>query len=112
MHFSSLVNQNGQKFIAEMKAAGKEIYTWTVNDPDQMAQCIKWEIHTVMTDKPTVYLNLVKEIQEDNKKYEDKVIRSNWYTWQRMAYYTFMPKMTYVLEKRYLDRIEPLRLST
>ena len=38
--------------VAEMKANGRGLNVWTVNDEDAMRQCMKWDIRGLITNEP------------------------------------------------------------
>jgi glycerophosphoryl diester phosphodiesterase len=39
---------------------------WTVNDPEQMNQFMKWGVDAILTDRPDLALNLVKQYAQDD----------------------------------------------
>ena len=51
----------GQKFIQECWAAGKEVCVWTVNDPNEIKVAMQWGLRAILTDHVGAY----KEIREE-----------------------------------------------
>ena len=44
--------QKSDAAVAEMKANGRGLNVWTVNDEDAMRQCMKWDIRGLITNEP------------------------------------------------------------
>lgn len=61
INFSMLVGSEGQKFIADCRAAGKEVCVWTVNDPNEMRTAMTWGVQAILTDKVGLLTELKKE---------------------------------------------------
>jgi glycerophosphoryl diester phosphodiesterase len=57
-----LVGSEGQKFIADCRAAGKEVCVWTVNDPNEMRTAMTWGVQAILTDKVGLLTELKKEV--------------------------------------------------
>lgn len=62
INFSMLVGSEGQKFIADCRAAGKEVCVWTVNDPNEMRTAMTWGVQAILTDKVGLLTELKKEV--------------------------------------------------
>lgn len=62
MRFAMLVGEEGQKFVRDCRAAGKEVCVWTVNDPSEMKTAITWGVHAVLTDKVAAFVKLRAEV--------------------------------------------------
>ncbi len=54
----------GQAFLKDCRAAGKEICVWTLNDPSEMRVAMSWGVKAVLTDDIGTYINLRKEVSE------------------------------------------------
>ncbi|KAK4686292.1 phosphatidylglycerol phospholipase C, partial [Tremellales sp. Uapishka_1] len=63
--YEVLASSEGQKFRRECEAAGKEICCWTVNEKEEMRQCTRWGIKSVISDKPDLWRQVRKQIEED-----------------------------------------------
>ena len=46
----------GRDLISEIKDAGKQIFAWTVNSPDDMKRFSGWGVDGIITDNPRVLL--------------------------------------------------------
>ena len=46
------------RFRAECKAAGKQIMVWTVNDPAQMMEAVRWGVDAILTDVTKTWIDL------------------------------------------------------
>ena len=57
-----LVGSEGKAFLADARAAGKEVCVWTVNDPQQMRVAISWGIRAVLTDTVRAFVELKNEV--------------------------------------------------
>lgn len=53
-----LVSPAGRKLIRDAKADDRAIYSWTVNEKENMDWCIRKGLDGVITDEPKVYLDL------------------------------------------------------
>ncbi len=64
--YHQLASADGAKFRAECAAAGKEICTWTVNGREEMLQCARWGIYSIISDKPELWRDIKKELIADH----------------------------------------------
>jgi phosphatidylglycerol phospholipase C len=62
MYFPTLLSAEGEAFRRECAARGKKITVWTVNDPEEMKECLRWGVQAVITDKPDVTVGLVEKV--------------------------------------------------
>jgi len=62
LNFGMLVGAEGQAFLADARAAGKEVCVWTVNDPAEMKVAMTWGVKAILTDKVDVFINLKKQV--------------------------------------------------
>lgn len=60
--FAMLIGSDGQAFIRDCRAAGKEVCVWTVNDPNEMRTAIGWGVKAVLTDKVAAFVSLKREV--------------------------------------------------
>jgi len=51
-----------RRFIREAHAKNIAIEPWTVNDPELMRQYIKWGVDGIMTDRPDLMVDVLKEM--------------------------------------------------
>lgn len=56
--FGALATADGAKFRAECKAAGKQLMVWTVNEPEQMMEAVRWGVDAILTDVTKTWLDL------------------------------------------------------
>jgi phosphatidylglycerol phospholipase C len=61
-----MVGPFGNKFFNEIKAAGRSIFLWTVNDEESMKWAIMKDVDVVITDDPEKFLNVSKDYDEEN----------------------------------------------
>lgn len=55
-----MVGPFGNKFLRDIKAAGRSIFLWTVNDEEKMKWCVMKEVDGVITDDPLKFLDISK----------------------------------------------------
>jgi hypothetical protein len=60
--YEALADADGAAFRAECKKRNKEICVWTVNLKEEMKQCIKWGVKSVISDKPELWRLVRKEV--------------------------------------------------
>ncbi|ORX38944.1 PLC-like phosphodiesterase [Kockovaella imperatae] len=68
VYFEALASADGAAFRAECKAAGKWICSWTVNDKEEMRECVRWGIKSIISDKPALWREVKAEILADRAK--------------------------------------------
>ena len=51
-----------QRFIREAHAKNIAVEPWTVNDPELMKQYIEWGVDGIMTDRPDLMMQVLKEM--------------------------------------------------
>lgn len=56
----SMVGLIGNKFLRDVKAAGRSIFLWTVNDEERMKWCVMKGVDGVITDDPLKFLDVSK----------------------------------------------------
>lgn len=84
MYFASLVRAEGQEFMRDAQAAGKDIFVWTVNRPDEMVEATRWGVKAVLTDNTDLFQRLRSEMSTDfNATYARDVHPFfRWASWQ------------------------------
>ncbi|KAH8118424.1 PLC-like phosphodiesterase [Phellopilus nigrolimitatus] len=102
MGFAALQTWEGERFRKECKAAGKKLMVWTVNDPRQMMECIRWEVDAIITDVTKSYLSMRSSVEVDYAKVDSEYGRL--FLWTNMHYYTPLQlvtwrKLTLAMEK-------------
>lgn len=87
MYFASLMPAEGQDFIREVHAAGKDVMVWTVNRADEMVEATRWGVAAVLTDRTDEFKQLRREMSADFVATYHKYVGSTfrWATWR---YYT------------------------
>lgn len=102
MYFACLVGSDGQSFIEEAKAAGKDVYVWTVNRKDEMIEATRWGVKAVLTDKTALFQGLRKEMTNDfaTTRQEQVGLFFRWATWR----YYMLPQ--FVLQTLWMANIE------
>ncbi|KAF8969351.1 PLC-like phosphodiesterase [Flammula alnicola] len=86
MAFGALTTWDGQRFRAECKSAGKTLMVWTVNDPDQMMEAVRWEVNAIITDVTKTWLDLRSALQTDYEKIGSQYGRV--FLWTTFRFYT------------------------
>ncbi len=51
-----------KRFIREAHAKNLKVEPWTVNDPELMKQYIEWGVDGIMTDRPDLMIDVLKEM--------------------------------------------------
>ena len=63
----SLVAPWGRKFIHELQAHDRQVYSWTVNDEKNMDWCIRREMDGIVTDDIPKLLEMCKTFKKEKK---------------------------------------------
>ena len=53
---------DGQDFLKECRAAGKDICVWTVNHEDEMRVALSWGVKAILTDKVALLASIKNEV--------------------------------------------------
>lgn len=75
----------GTSFIREVKAKGRPLYVWTVNEQDMMKWSIKEELDGVITDDPKRFLEVCDEWEQGKRE-----IHISWGQWMMIAWINLM----------------------
>jgi hypothetical protein len=60
--YEALASADGARFRKECADAGKLICAWTVNSKEEMRQCARWGIMSIISDKPAQWKDIKKEV--------------------------------------------------
>lgn len=60
--YEALASADGARFRKECKEAGKSICAWTVNLSEEMRQCARWGIMSIISDKPDLWRRIKNEV--------------------------------------------------
>ncbi|KAH9833462.1 PLC-like phosphodiesterase [Rhodofomes roseus] len=85
LHFTQWTTRDGQRLLKECKAAGKTTMVWTVNNPLEMAEAIRWGIDVIMTDVPHILHALRRDLEADWNKTLARYPRT--FLWKHHRYY-------------------------
>ncbi|GJJ72580.1 phosphatidylglycerol phospholipase C [Entomortierella parvispora] len=92
INFMVLSTKEGRLFIKEMQAAGKQLLTWTVNDPVEAREAVRMGLDYIMTDRTKVLENVLREFETLGKDGVEKKYKESgevFNTWSRWSRYTF-----------------------
>lgn len=68
VYYHQLASADGARFRAECAAAGKEICTWTVNSREEMLNCARWGIYSIISDRPELWRTVKAELAADRAR--------------------------------------------
>jgi phosphatidylglycerol phospholipase C len=60
--YEALASPDGLRFRNECEVAGKGLCAWTVNGKEEMKECVRWGVKSVISDKPELWRGLKKEV--------------------------------------------------
>jgi len=101
--FGALTTADGEKFRAECKNSGKSLMVWTVNDPDQMMEAVRWGVNAIITDVTKTWLDLRSALQMDYEKIGSQHGRT--FLWTTWSFYTPIQLWLVRLERDWLESI-------
>ncbi|WWC97730.1 hypothetical protein V866_004615 [Kwoniella sp. B9012] len=102
--YETLASSDGARFRAECAAKGKSICAWTVNSEEEMRQCGRWGVKSVISDKPDLWRSIRKEIETDRVKALKPTIQSYILQFLNPRYYWFYHQRLAREETEYLER--------
>lgn len=102
MSFASLMTAEGQVFVRDAKAAGKLVTVWTVNDPTEMVEAVRWGLDGILTDNTALYLQLRKSLQTDFDHTASTYV-SRWFSWTNKRYWSWAQ---YLVQTRRLGLLQ------
>ncbi|CCM01748.1 uncharacterized protein FIBRA_03814 [Fibroporia radiculosa] len=91
MKFAVLTTADGEKFRRECKEAGKKIMVWTVNEPAQMVEAVRWGVDVILTDVTRTWLELRSALHVDYDKIAAQYSRM--FLWTSWSFYA--PALVY-----------------
>ncbi|KAL8766102.1 MAG: hypothetical protein Q9209_007000 [Squamulea sp. 1 TL-2023] len=81
----SLFGPGGSRFLRNVKAAGRPLFLWTVNDVDHMRWSIKHGADGVITDDPKLFLEVCEEWEHGKRE-----IHFTRKQWRQIVWINFM----------------------
>jgi len=102
MAFMALATKEGERFRQECKVAGKQMMVWTVNEPEQMMECIRWEADVVITDVPKTYLDLRASVEDNYAQIDAKMGRL--FLWTTWKYWTPFQMYLWRWQRSFLEK--------
>ena len=66
--FPLLMGPDGQEFLKECRAAGKDICVWTVNHEDEMRVALSWGVKAILTDKVALLSSIKNEVSHHHHR--------------------------------------------
>jgi len=95
----------GQKFLRDIKRAGRPIFLWTINDEEAMKWSIRKQVDGVITDDPKKYLDVCK-------KYKGEKPRMKWkQLGLTIVYQTLAVPMSLILRLKFGFRVDEKEIS-
>ncbi|CAL3972608.1 hypothetical protein PZA11_004319 [Diplocarpon coronariae] len=55
-----MIGPGGERFMKDVRKAGRSLFLWTINDDNSMRWCISKQVDGVITDDPKRYLEICK----------------------------------------------------
>ncbi|KAI0921195.1 hypothetical protein AcW2_006246 [Taiwanofungus camphoratus] len=110
MHFAGLSTVDGERFRKECKQAGKQIMVWTVNEPVQMVEAVRWGVDVILTDVTQTWLDLRSALRVDYDKIAAQ--HSRMFLWTSPIFYTPVQYFLCRVHRQYLEsNAGPLQLD-
>jgi len=103
MWFPGLVTADGEKFRHECKKAGKKLMVWTVNDPAEMMEAVRWGVDAILTDVTKTWLDMRAALDGDYDKVGARYKRS--FLWTGPLYYAAVQYGMLLMARRKLERV-------
>jgi glycerophosphoryl diester phosphodiesterase len=103
MWFPGLATADGEKFRRECKRAGKQLMVWTVNNPAEMMEAVRWGVDAILTDVPKTWLEMRAALNGDYDKVGAQYTRS--FLWTGPLYYSAVQYGLVLLAKRRMEKV-------
>jgi len=103
MWFPGLATVDGERFRRECKKAGKQLMVWTVNNPAEMMEAVRWEVDAIITDVTKTWLEMRTALNGDFNKVGAQYKRS--FLWTGPLYYSAVQYGFILLTRRRLEKI-------
>jgi len=98
MFFASLASIEGERFRNDARKAGKRIMVWTVNDPLQIIEAVRWNVAVIITDKPKDWVDLRNRLSDNT---ESSAQYGRTFLWTSPYYYRPTHLLfSYLIKKR------------
>ncbi|KAJ6515363.1 PLC-like phosphodiesterase, partial [Mycena sanguinolenta] len=101
--FAALTSADGQRFRQECKAGGKKIMVWTVNEPNQMMEAVRWEVDVILTDVTRTWLDLRTALHSDYEKIAARY--SRFFLWTSIRFYPPVRFIRAVVNREHLESV-------
>lgn len=93
--YEVLASKKGEEFREECKKLNKEICAWTVNGKEEMRECVRWGVKSIISDKPDQWRAIKKDILANRKAALKPTLttyvlpylqkKNYWFEYQRLA---------------------------
>jgi len=103
MWFPSLATVDGERFRHECKKSGKKLMVWTVNNPAEMMEAVRWGVDAILTDVTKTWLDMRAALDGDYDKVGAQYKRS--FLWTGPLYYAAVQYGLLLLARRKLERV-------
>lgn len=103
MPFAALADADGQSFIKEAHALGKRVFTWTVNDVEQMHTCVVWGVDAVIGDHIDTMTKHVRHTMTTPEEFKQFAESCTYLSHRRTRlYYYLLKKVMYYASRGYI----------
>ena len=62
VRYEVLASTDGARFRRECRDRGKNLCVWTVNGREEMRECARWGVKSVISDKPATWREIKAEV--------------------------------------------------
>ena len=62
MSFASLANFEGEAFLRDCRRDNKSVMVWTVNNKEEMMECVRMGVQVILTDNTRRWLDLRQQL--------------------------------------------------
>jgi len=101
--FAVLATVEGEKFRKACKASGKKIMVWTVNEPVEMVEAVRWGVDVILTDVTKVWLDLRNALYVDYDKIAAQYGRT--FLWTSWKFYTPATRLGARSSRAYIESL-------
>jgi hypothetical protein len=85
-----LLGWSGRRFMADVRAAKRPLFVWTVNDDNLMRWCIHKEVDGVITDNPKRFNEICRDWEKEGVMEKEKKTSQTLRQWWTTLYFWFM----------------------
>ncbi|THH27820.1 hypothetical protein EUX98_g6356 [Antrodiella citrinella] len=104
VNFDSLTTAAGEQFRKDVKASGKMLMVWTVNEPHCMVEAVRWGVDVILTDVTQTWLDLRQALSVDYEKITAQ--HSRIFLWTTWKYYPPWQIFNRLHESSYLESVK------